>query len=207
MRLKSIAIDSQDLVIKEAVEVLGKAGLIVYPTDTLYGIGADATKPSCVEKVFKIKQRDPKDPISAMVSDFKMLGEYVHITGDQWSVLHELLPGRVSVILESSGRLAPNLSPDNSIAFRIPLNPFCISMVEAFGKPITSTSANVSGEEVPASIDKIIDRFGEGINLYIDGGELAFSPSTLVDLRGTPKILREGEGLERVKAVIGEKQA
>ncbi|GAF79221.1 unnamed protein product, partial [marine sediment metagenome] len=113
----------------------------------------------------------------------------------------QLLPGRVSVILESSGKLAPNIAGD-SVSFRIPLHSLCIKIIEEFGKPITTTSANLSGQEVPTSIDGIIEQLGEGIQLYIDEGELFFDASTVVDLRGEPKIVREGADIGKVKAVI-----
>ncbi|MCD4739903.1 threonylcarbamoyl-AMP synthase [archaeon] len=202
MKILSQAVDSEKQIVASAVKCLLAEEIIVYPTDTIYGIGADATNSKAVQKVYSLKQRNPQDPISVMISDFRMLRKYAKIEEHQLEFLHELLPGRVSVILESQDTLAENLSPDSSISFRLPLHPLCIKIVENFGKPITTTSANKSGIPVSENFDAVIDEFQESVALYIDGGDLPFNSSTLVDLRGEPKVLREGMGIEKVRAVL-----
>lgn len=203
--LATVGVESDKSIIKNAAKVLSRCGLIVYPTDTLYGIGADATRKECVDKVFKLKQRCKDVSISVLVSDFEMLGEYARLDERQWRLVRKLLPGKVSVVLDSTGRLAPNLSSSGSIAFRIPFHPLCTSIVKAFGKPITTTSANISGRVVSATVGPIAKQFGDKVELYIDAGKLPLGPSTVVDLRKKPKILREGAELAKVKAVITPK--
>lgn len=202
MELMSVALDDEESIIKKAVETLANGGLIVYPTDTLYGIGADAASKESVEKVFKVKRRSEDNPLSVLVSDFRMLERYACMDEKQKELVHELLPGRVSVILESVGGLAPNLSKDGSLAFRIPLDHLAIRIAERFGRPITSTSANLHGHRMPENVKGIIDQLGENIAFYIDAGDLTFDASTLVDLRGSPRVLREGMDLGEVKKVL-----
>ena len=202
MELVSVAVDGEDDILKKAVETLNIGKVIVYPTDTVYGVGADATSEKAVGQVFELKGKPSGEPISVLVSDFAMLEEYARLDTKQLDLARELLPGRVTVVLDAKG-LAKNLSMDGSIGFRIPVSPFCISLVEEFGKPITTTSANPSGKSPASSIEVAVRYFGDRVALYIDYGEQLFSPSTVVDLREKPKILREGSDIGRVKQVLG----
>ena len=190
-------------IVDRIVSVLDEGFMAVYPTDTLYALGTDATRGDCVRGIFAMKKRDPEHPISVMVSSFRMLRTYAEIPPQHEQLLKQLLPGKVTVVLEAQG-LARNLSP-SGIAFRIPLNPFAAEVVEMFNKPITATSANPAGEPPANTVEEAYAYFGDLVDLYIDAGSLGGESSTVVDLRDKPEILREGADYERVLNAIGKK--
>ncbi|MCK4327563.1 MAG: threonylcarbamoyl-AMP synthase [Candidatus Diapherotrites archaeon] len=190
-------------IVERAVSVLDGGMMAVYPTDTLYAIGADATRHDCVRQIFTLKKRDPEQPISVMVSSFRMLKAYAEVTPEQEAILKQLLPGKVTVVLEGRG-FAKNLSP-SGIGFRLPLNPLAAEIVESFNKPITATSANPAGEEAATTAEEAYRYFGDLVELYIDAGEIAGASSTVLDLRDTPEILREGSDHEKVLNAIAQK--
>ena len=191
-----------------AAEVLRAGGVVLYPTDTLYGLGADALSDEGVAKVKRIKGRDEGKPIHAIVSDLEMAEEYGELTDDARLLASRLPQGQVTYIVSAKGGSAsggkklagPRTGILRGIAtfgFRIPDNEFCISLLREFGKPVTATSANTSGEQPERSVEKILAQLGiaaEGIGLLIDAGELPERlPSTVVDLSGEePVIVREG---------------
>ncbi|MBU3896382.1 MAG: threonylcarbamoyl-AMP synthase [Nanoarchaeota archaeon] len=161
----------EPIIIKESVRILKKGGLIVYPTDTVYGIGADATKRKSIEKIYKIKKRSKKVFISALVSNKKMLKEYSFPS----KLAIRKFPGKYTFILKSKKNLP--IAKDY-IGFRIP-NHWCVKIAKQFGKPITTTSANVSGQPTPNNIQDIQKMFGKSIDLYIDDGKLSGKPSKI----------------------------
>ena len=187
-------------IVERAVSVLDEGMMVVYPTDTIYGLGADATRDDCVRQIFTLKKRDPERPISVMVSSFRMLKAYAEVSPEQEVLLKKLLPGRVTAVLEGRG-FARNLSP-SGIGFRLPLNPLAAEIVESFNKPITATSVNPATEEPAATAEAAYKYFGDLVELYIDAGEISGESSTVVDLRDKPEVLREGADHERVLKAI-----
>lgn len=181
-----------------AAEVLRAGGVILYPTDTLYGLGADALLDEAVAKIYAIKGRDEGKPMHAIVSDLAMVERYAEITDDARRLAAKLPQGQVTFILKKKAGMDSGIMKDiATFGFRIPDNEFCIEMIRAFGKPITATSANKSGDKSERSVDKILAQLGaaaEGIELVIDAGELPErAASTVVDLSGAhPLIVREG---------------
>ncbi len=167
-----------------AAGVLRTGGVVLYPTDTLYGLGADAFSAAAVAKIYAIKGRDEKKPIHAIVSDIEMAKRYGEVPGPA-NILVREFGGKVTLIVPT--KTGP------TFGFRIPDNAFCIAMVKAFGKPITATSANISGQETGRAASDILQQL-TGIDLAVDAGEIPESkPSTVVDLCGEkPKVLREG---------------
>lgn len=187
-------------IVERVVNVLEEGHMVVYPTDTVYALGADATRSDCVRQIFAMKKRDPERPISVAVSSFRMLKQYTDISAEQEVLLKKMLPGKVTVVLEGRG-FARNLSP-SGIAFRIPLNPLAAEIVETFNRPITATSVNPTGETQAITPEEAYQYFGELVELYLDIGPLEGDPSTVVDLREEPEILREGADLEKVLKAI-----
>ena len=177
-----------------AAGVLRKGGVIIYPTDTLYGLGADAFSDSAVEKVYAIKGRDPQKPIHAVFADFTMVEEYAIVNDAARKLAAEFLPGPLTMVLQKKPGVTGGIGNGETIGIRIPDNDFCLELAKTFGKPFTTTSANKSGVDPESDIQKIIDQLGEAVDLVIDGGVLPMSaPSTVVNLiSGTPVILREG---------------
>jgi len=178
--------------------MLRQGGVILYPTDTLYGLGADAFSDEAVDTIYAIKGRDEKKPIHCIVSDIAMAEEYAEVTNDARLLFERLLPGGLTVILRKRKNVRGGIARSiETIGIRIPHNDFCIQLAGAFGEPFTATSANLAGHEHQRSVEAILKQLGpnaEIIDLIIDAGELPPSaPSTVVDLSGEePVILREG---------------
>ena len=184
--------------IQEAIAVLKLGGTIVYPTDTLYGLGANALDTYAVEKVFKIKQRPKTKPLPIAVRNIKWAKELAFIYKKEEEILNAVWPGAVSVILPKRNIVSDILTAGQpNVAMRVPNNPFVDKLLGKFGYPITSTSANISDELPSSKISEIIERFENSEykpDLVIDAGDLKESePSTILDLTSDkPKILRLG---------------
>lgn len=139
--------------IAAAVQVLRKGGVILYPTDTIWGIGCDATNPEAVARVYSIKQRSDAKALITLMPSAAMLERYVDGIPEVAYQLVELATTPVTVIYDKAlPPIAPNLTADDgSLAVRIPLgSPFCMALCKAFGRPLVSTSANISGQPAPA---------------------------------------------------------
>ena len=178
--------------------VLGAGGVVLYPTDTLYGFGADAFSNDAVDKIYGIKGRDEKKPIHALVSDLEMAARFGEITDAVRSLAEKLPQGKATFIVRKKPGIETGIARTiETFGFRIPDNAFCIAMIKAFGDPVTATSANKAGEPPLRSIPEILSQLGANagmIDLVIDAGELPESkPSTVIDLSsGEVRILREG---------------
>lgn len=199
--MKIIRIDLNDdfnEAIQEAVTVLKMGGTIVYPTDTLYGLGANALDIYAVEKIFKIKQRLKTKPLPIIIRNLNWAKELAHIYQREEKILSAVWPGPVSVIL-SKRNIIPNILTANrpSVSMRVPKSGLIDWLLGKFGYPIVATSANISGGLPSNKISEIIERFGRleyKPDLVIDAGDLKESePSTILDLASSkPKILRIG---------------
>ncbi|MFH0929287.1 MAG: L-threonylcarbamoyladenylate synthase [Candidatus Aenigmatarchaeota archaeon] len=174
-------------VLEKAIETLRNGNLIVYPTDTIYGIGADATSKEAVGKVYEIKERPLNMPISVLVSDFEMLAKYAEISMEQMSVLKKSLPGPFTFILKPKTTLHVS---ENNVGFRIP-DHWCTLISRSFGKPITTTSANKHQHPTPININEIKNEFGDAVSMYIEEGILKGNPSKVIDLTNDSKVIRE----------------
>jgi L-threonylcarbamoyladenylate synthase len=180
-----------------AAEVLGAGGVVIYPTDTLYGLGADALSDEAVAKIFKVKGRDEGKPVHAVVADIDMAARYTDVSGFARLLNDKLPKGKVTFITAKKESLDRGISRRiETFGFRIPQHEFCAAMIRAFGGPITATSANRAGEEPKRNVDEILaqlDGGGSFVDLVVDGGELPErEPSTVIDLtHDHPLILRE----------------
>lgn len=182
-------------VLRRAVEALSNGELIVYPTDTLYGVGADVFNKHAVEKVFKIKHRPLSLPLSIAVSDFNELEDICFINETAMILAEKFLPGKLTMVLKKKKNI-PNIvtSGFDKVAVRIPCNNIALKLLSSFG-PITCTSANIHGRDTPSRIEDIQKEFDKKeISVFIDGGRLDGKPSTIVDLsNGVLNVLREGD--------------
>jgi L-threonylcarbamoyladenylate synthase len=182
----------------KAAQILHLGGVVLYPTDTLYGLGTDALSNEAVAKIYMIKGRDEGKPIHAIVSDLAMAERYGEINDTVRTLVGVLPKGRVTFIVKKKSQINTGIAKDiTTFGFRIPDNDFCIEMIRAFAAPITATSANKAGEIPQRSLGKILSQLGSsigGIDCAFDGGELTESkPSTVVDCTNAkPTILREG---------------
>lgn len=181
-----------------AAEILRRGGIILYPTDTLYGLGADALSDAPVDAVYAIKGREPGKPTHCIVSDLAMASEYAEVNDAARKLADAFLPGPLTLILKKKEGVAAGIGRGmDTMGFRIPASAFCMELARAFGGPITTPSANLAGAEPQLSIDAILAQFGETashIDLVIDAGSVTQTkPSTVVNVAsGTPVILREG---------------
>ncbi len=182
---------------QKAADVLRDGGVVLYPTDTLYGLGADALSDDAVAKVIAIKGRDEGKPIHSIVSDMNMAAAYTEVRGFARILDTRLPKGQVTFITAKKEGLDRGISKMiDTFGFRIPAHEFCIEMIRAFDGPITATSANVSGKQPERNVDAILSQLAStagAIDLVIDGGELPErAPSTVIDLtHDHPLILRE----------------
>ncbi|MFA7310157.1 MAG: L-threonylcarbamoyladenylate synthase [Candidatus Paceibacterota bacterium] len=204
--MRVIHLDGTNLIdaASEAAAVVRKGGVVLYPTDTLYGLGADAFSDDAVAKVFRIKGRNEGKPMHAIVDGLGMAERYGDISEDTKKLAAAVPRGQLTFIVRKRADVVNGISKDiSTFGFRIPDNDFCIQMLRAFGKPITATSANRAGETPLRSVDAILEQLGlpaqvgdaaNGIDLIIDAGELPVrKASSVVDLSGPePKMLREG---------------
>ena len=186
--------------LKEAVAVLESGGIIICPTDTLYGIGCNALNEVAVRKIFEIKQRPFAKPLPMIVRNIKWVKELAHISSKNQEILKRVWPGKTTIILPKK-EIVPDIltSGQKTVGIRIPSYPLVGQLLKMFGYPIALTSANISGEEPTQDINKIIEIFSKQPmvkrpDLILDVGILPKSdPSAILDLTGDkPKISRIG---------------
>ncbi len=177
-----------------AASALRAGGIVLYPTDTLYGLGADAISNTAVAKIFEAKGRNERKPIHAIVADLAMARQYGEVPEIVDALVRKLPPGKITFIVKKRAEYDSGILRGTTFGFRIPDNAFCIEMIRALGGPITATSANRAGEMPATDVDGILAQLqSEHIDVAIDNGELPVNaPSTVLDLSTeTPRILRE----------------
>jgi L-threonylcarbamoyladenylate synthase len=186
--------------ILKAVEILKSGGLVIYPTETVYGIGADATNPTAIKKLTKYKNRPLGKPYSIAVTDEKMASEYVDLNETARNLYRQFLPGPLTVISKGKHKVAPGVeSEEGTLGIRIPNYKLVLEIIKKFGRPITATSANASYKKRPYKISDILENLSQKqknlIDLIIDAGELPKNdPSTVVDTTLDDQVvLRQGE--------------
>ncbi len=199
--MEIVKINSEDdflPAIQKAIAVLRLGGVIVYPTDTFYALGANAMEPQSVERVFRIKKREKEKPLPIAVRNIKWAKGLSFIYRKEEKLLNKIWPGPTTVVLPKRNVVPDVLTAAKpSVAMRIPNHRFVEKLLAKFGYPITSTSATVSGVSPSRNISDIIGLFERAEyqpSLVIDAGDLPESePSTVIDLIGSqPKILRVG---------------
>lgn len=171
----------------EAVSVLEAGGLIIYPTETAYGVGVDATNSAAVDKLIEYKKIPADKPTSVAVKDESMALEYVDLNLTAKNFYKNFLPGPYTIISQSKGATDKRLnSSRGSLGIRIPAHDFILSVLDILKKPVTATSANSHGKKTPYSVQDVLGTLSEKqkskIDLIIDGGELPKRPaSTVID--------------------------
>jgi len=177
--------------IRRVIKVLKNDGVIVYPTDTVYGLGANIYSEKAIKKVFKIKGRGYHKPLSVCLSEIGDIEKIAYLNQKEEEI-KKFLPGPFTIILKKKELISTLLtSGSDKIGIRIPENQICRLITSQI--PITSTSANLSGKPVPNSVDEIINQLGDSIDLIIDGGQVQGAPSSVIDwTTKPPKIIRKG---------------
>ena len=196
--------------IRAAIAIIKRGGTIVYPTETVYGLGADALSEAAIQKVYAIKRRDLSQPISVAVSSFKMLHKVAYINSEIVEILSALLPGPVTVLLKKKEIVPALLTAESDVlGVRFPNNEIATRIIEETG-PITATSANVSGRTPPTCVEEVDLKFL--VDIIIHGSKCKYSmPSTVVDMttanegKARIKIKRRGACYDRVLHVLRSK--
>lgn len=185
-------------IIEKAVSVLMHDGLVIYPTDTLYGLGADAFSDEAIVRVYEAKKRPVSMPISIAVADFDMLAAVAHVPAGADCFLNAFLPGPVTVVLPARNSIPEILTGGTGmIGIRMPAHETAQRLIEAFDSPLTATSANLHGAKDPQTPDQCTVPH----EFLIDGGRLSGTASTVVDLvAGT--VLRAGADVDKIVAFI-----
>ena len=182
--------------IKNALEVLRSGGLILYPTDTVWGIGCDASNPEVVQKIYNLKQREDSKALICLVADDRMLKRYVKdIPSAALDIIH-ISDKPTTIIYDDALNLANNLiADDGSIAIRVPDDEFCYQLSRKFNGAIVSTSANISGEPTPASYKEISESVLKGVDYVVNlhREKICAKPSSIIKLSnsGIVKIIRQ----------------
>ncbi len=187
---------------REVIESLRNGAILIYPTETCYGLGGDATNPEVVEKIYKIKQRREEKPFLVVVSDVAMAMEYLEWSARLDEIASRYWPGALTVVGTGNGERGTGLAsgviaPDGTIAVRVTAHPVAAGLARALGGPLISTSANISGQDPSYSAEEVIKMFVNRPNqpdVLIDCGVLPQNPpTTIVRVVGKKiEVLRKG---------------
>lgn len=187
-------IEPHDL--QPAVDALRTGGVIIYPTDTIYGLGCDITNPQAVQRVQQIKGRDANKPMSFVCADLRDISRYARVSEYARGLLERCLPGAYTFVLPATDS-APDIltTGQQTVGLRIPDHTIPLALVNALGAPILSTSANFSTQEVITEPRDLEEHMGELVDVIVASGSLPVQPSSVISLVGDKTtILRVGRG-------------
>jgi L-threonylcarbamoyladenylate synthase len=181
----------------QAIAALERGDVIVFPTETLYGLGADALNAAAVERVFVLKGRNPQNPIPILVADEEMLKRLVaEISPTARRLMKLFWPGPLTLVLPARNNLAgPLINRDGAVGVRISSHPLAARLVSSLGRPVTATSANPSGEMAARTAAQAFHYFSTKVEVFLDGGQLpSHKGSTVAEVTGDKvTIIREGD--------------
>jgi len=201
----SLKIEKQ---IERGVSLLRQGGLVAYPTDTVYGLGACASLPQAVERIYAVKERPRNMPLPLLLADVSQITEVAEsVPPIAWRLIDRFFPGALTLVLPKSSSVLDIITGGGAtVAVRIPAHPVPIALIEGLGTPIVGTSANLSGKPSPLTAEEVYSQLGDRVDLIIDGGRCPEGKeSTVVDVTGKiPVVLREGAiSREELKQVCG----
>ncbi len=180
------------VIIQEALQVLKDGGVILYPTDTVWGLGCDATNGKAVARIYEIKRRADSKALVLLACDLDMVARHVRTVPDAAIDLVEVNDGSpMTLIYPDAVGLAPNVvAEDGSVGIRVPLNDFCVALVRKLRRPLVSTSANISGEPTPKKFKDIPQEIRDAVDYIV-------APALEKDSTGKPsQIIKVGPGSE-----------
>jgi tRNA threonylcarbamoyl adenosine modification protein (Sua5/YciO/YrdC/YwlC family) len=182
--------------IGRVVDALRADGVIVYPTDTVYGLGCDIRSKKALDRVRRIKRMDNKRPLSFVFADLKTISQYAQVSDNNYKILRRYLPGAYTFVLKAT-RLVPRivLTKRNEVGIRIPDNRICQALVTELGNPILSSSVRMPDEQLLDDPREIDSMYKGQVDLVVDGGVFLPEPSSIISLLDDePQVLRAGKG-------------
>jgi L-threonylcarbamoyladenylate synthase len=179
-----------------AVEILKDGGIVAYPTDTVYGLGANPANEQAIEKIYRVKKRTHDLPLPLLLADISDLLKVASVVPDiAWQLAEHFLPGGLTLVLKKSPWVPSAVTAGgDTIAVRVPNHHVPTAIIRGLGAPLVGTSANISGKPSPVTADEVYEQLGEKVDLIIDGGMCPGGiESTVMDVSGEiPAIIREG---------------
>jgi tRNA threonylcarbamoyl adenosine modification protein (Sua5/YciO/YrdC/YwlC family) len=198
-RLSIHPLNPQGRHLKTAAEVLRGGGLIIYPTDSVYGLGCDLHNKKAVERIYQIKGNDKRKLLSFICPDLKGIAEYAYVSNPAYKIMRHLTPGPFTFILTATKQVPRILlETRKTVGIRVPDNTVCQDLLTEFGTPIISTSARLAEQAFLNDPDHLAETFGRTVDLFLDAGPGNLEPSTIIDLtQDEPVLLRRGRGIMR----------
>ncbi|PIJ51807.1 threonylcarbamoyl-AMP synthase [Erwinia sp. OLTSP20] len=188
----------QPRLIKQAVEIVNKGGVIVYPTDSGYALGCRLEEKNAMERICRIRQFADDHNFTLICRDLSELSSYAQVDNSAFRLIKNNTPGNYTFILKATKEVPRRLMNDKrkTIGLRVPSNPIALALLEQVNEPIMSTSLILPGNDFTESDpEEIFDKLGTQVDLVIDGGSLGQQPTTVVDLTSdSPQVVREGAG-------------
>ncbi len=187
--------DINNNILKEIVNVLDNDGLIIFPTDTVYGIACNAFSENAIKKLFKAKERSFDKPINVLVDSKEKIDLVVkNINSIEKELINKYFPGNLTIIFDKKKEVSNLLTANKpTIGVRIPNNKVALSILKSYPYPLATTSANISGKETGTRVEDFIDSFKDTVDIVIDQGLSNDIPSTIVRVENNEiKVLREG---------------
>lgn len=210
--MEKLVFSSENLNLELIKEKVKAGSIVIYPTDTVYGVGADIFSLAGIEKIYAAKERNFTSPLIALISDRKYVEEIAYIDEENRDKVQALMenfwPGGLTIILRKKD-VVPGIMVSNgeTVGVRIPNHKISMEIIESVGGIMPTTSANISGEKTPRSFEELSQVFKERVDILIDGGASPLgTESTIIDMsKNIPKILREGSiSKSEIEKVIGK---
>jgi L-threonylcarbamoyladenylate synthase len=182
--------------VEKGIEIIRKGGLVAFPTDTVFGLGAGAYLESGIQRIFQVKQRPPEMALPLLISSVAQVHEVaLDVPAYGWRLIKGFFPGGLTLVVFRT-RVVSNIiaGGGDTVAIRMPDHPIPLALIRGSGMPIVGTSANISGRSNPLTIEGVREQIGNKVDLIIEGGPLPKgTESTVVDVTGPlPVVLREG---------------
>lgn len=198
MILKIHPITPEVRIVRKAAEILAAGGIVIYPTDTVYGIGCSIVNKSAIERIYLIKRQRADKPFSFVCSDLTNISEYAHVSNAAFKTMKHLVPGPYTFILPAARmKQLPKIlvSKRKTVGVRVPDSKATLAIVKELGHPILSTSVTDENGEVLNDPEDIKLLYNNAVDLILDGGILSSEQSTVLDLSGDePVVVRKGAG-------------
>ncbi len=198
MILKVHPLNPEPRALAKAADMLRGGGVVIYPTDTVYGIGCSVENKDAIERIYLIKGQRKDKPFSFVCSDLTHISEYAHVSNPAFKIMRRLIPGPYTFVLPAAKmKHLPKIlvSRRKTVGIRVPDSRIALRLVKEVGHPILSTSVVDENGSILHEPDEIIQLFHNRVDIILDGGPLVSEPSTVIDLTAeTPEILRHGAG-------------